>query len=173
MLRGLKPSPSSPVWTPVAVALGSNLGDSLGILRGAIATLGTDPGIQIQGQSHWYQTVAVGPPQPDYINGCVQIITHYPPKLLLDKLLGIEAQSGRIRQEPWGPRTLDLDLLLYGQAVIKTPKLTVPHPRLHERAFVLGPLAEICPHWIHPVSGLAIATLAKTVDYTGVDQLSL
>ncbi|WP_299403868.1 2-amino-4-hydroxy-6-hydroxymethyldihydropteridine diphosphokinase [Acaryochloris sp. IP29b_bin.148] len=157
---------------PVAIALGSNLGDSRAILVATIDQLSQDPKITVQAQSHWFQTAAVGPPQPDYLNGCVSLLTTYSPQPLLEKLLQIEAQFGRVRRQRWGPRTLDLDLLLYGDRVIQTPTLTVPHPFLHERAFVLAPLAEICPGWVHPVQEQTIAELAKAVDYTGVQQLS-
>lgn len=156
----------------VAIALGSNLGDSRTILMAAIDQLSQDPKIKLQATSHWYQTAAVGPPQPDYLNGCVSVLTTYSPEVLLEKLLAIEVQFGRVRQERWGPRTLDLDVLLFGQSVIQTPTLTVPHPYLHERAFVLAPLAEICPGWIHPVLKQTIAELTKAVDYTGVHRLA-
>lgn len=156
----------------VAIALGSNLGDSRTILMAAINQLSQDPKIKLQATSHWYQTAAVGPPQPDYLNGCVSILTTYSPEVLLERLLAIESQFGRVRRERWGPRTLDLDVLLFGQSVIQTPTLTVPHPYLHERAFVLAPLAEICPGWNHPVLKQTIAELAKAVDYTGVHRLA-
>lgn len=156
----------------VAISLGSNLGDSRTILMAAIDQLSQDPKIKLQATSHWYQTAAVGPPQPDYLNGCVSILTTYSPEVLLEKLLAIESQFGRVRRERWGPRTLDLDVLLFGQSVIQTPTLTVPHPYLHERAFVLAPLAEICPGWNHPVLKQTIAELAKAVDYTGVHRLA-
>lgn len=156
----------------VAIALGSNLGDSRTILMAAINQLSQDPKIKLQATSHWYQTAAVGPPQPDYLNGCVSILTTYSPEVLLEKLLAIESQFGRVRRERWGPRTLDLDVLLFGQSVIQTQTLTVPHPYLHERAFVLAPLAEICPGWNHPVLKQTIAELAKAVDYTGVHRLA-
>lgn len=155
----------------VAIALGSNLGDSLATLEAAVVQLSQDPKIELQAQSHWYQTVAVGPSQPDYLNGCVQVRTQYDSEPLLQRLLAIETQFGRVRQEKWGPRTLDLDILLFGNDVINTPTLTVPHPHLQERAFVLAPLTEICPHWIHPIFHQSISALAKAVDYTGVRQL--
>lgn len=159
-------------WVQSAVALGGNLGNPKATLSTAITTLQNDAKILVLTQSHWYQTAAVGPPQPDYLNGCVSLLTAYSPESLLEKLLEIEAQFGRVRRERWGPRTLDLDVLLFGQAIIQTPTLTVPHPCLHERAFVLAPLAEICPGWVHPVQQQTIAELAKAVDYTGVHRLS-
>ncbi|WP_017304537.1 2-amino-4-hydroxy-6-hydroxymethyldihydropteridine diphosphokinase [Spirulina subsalsa] len=158
----------------VAIALGSNLtspvGDSLTILNKAIATLNQSPGIQVKLTSSWYKTAPVGPPQPDYFNGCAVLEVELSPRELLGKLLEIERQFGRVRREPWGPRTLDLDLLLYEDWVLETPPLQIPHPRMTQRAFVLLPLAEIAPDWIEPISGMAIAQLASLVDSSGVNQ---
>ena len=154
-----------------AIALGSNLGDSRAILEAALETLAETPDIILQARSSWYQTKAVGPPQPDYINGCVLLHVKTSPQLLLETLLRIEAQYGRIRQERWGPRSLDLDLLLYDDLILDTPTLVLPHPRMRERAFVLVPLAEIAPDWVEPVSGKAIAQLVKAVDCTGVNRI--
>ncbi|NJM65447.1 MAG: 2-amino-4-hydroxy-6-hydroxymethyldihydropteridine diphosphokinase [Acaryochloris sp. RU_4_1] len=171
MVQPPQPLPAEQRWVQAAVALGGNLGNSHAILKAAVVALTQDPKIILLAQSHWYQTVAVGPPQPDYLNACVSLRTQYPPFPFLQKLLRIEAEFGRLRQERWGPRTLDLDLLLFGNAIVNTPTLTLPHPHLHERAFVLAPLAEICPDWIHPLYQNSIVDLAKAVDYTGVRQL--
>ncbi len=119
-------------------------------------------------KSHWYQTKAVGPAQPDYLNGCVVLQIVMLPQLLLETLLKIEQKFGRVRQERWGPRTLDLDLLLYNDLILQTPTLELPHPRMRERAFVLVPLAEIAPDWIDPVSRCAIKDLVKQVDCSDV-----
>ena len=154
-----------------AIALGSNLGDSRAILEEAISILAATPGITLLAKSSWYQTLAVGPPQPDYINGCALVQVAFSPQVLLETLLAIEAQKGRIRTERWGARSLDLDLLLYDDLILDTPTLTIPHPRMRERAFVLVPLAEIAPDWIDPVTGKAIAELVKAVDCTGVKKL--
>ena len=154
-----------------AIALGSNLGDSRAILEEAISILAATPGITLLAKSSWYQTLAVGPPQPDYINGCALVQVTFSPLVLLETLLAIEAQKGRIRTERWGARSLDLDLLLYDHLILDTPTLTIPHPRMRERAFVLVPLAEIAPNWIDPVTGKAIAELVKAVDCTGVKKL--
>jgi 2-amino-4-hydroxy-6-hydroxymethyldihydropteridine diphosphokinase len=148
----------------VAIALGSNLGDSRQILTEAIIFLGTYPDLELLAASPLYQTAAVGPPQPDYLNGCITLACHQSPHHLLQTLLTVEQKFGRVRRERWGPRLLDLDLILYGEEVINTPDLQVPHPRLWERAFVLVPLADIAPHWIDPVTGQTIEVLAQKVN---------
>jgi len=147
------------------------LGDSRAILEAALSTLAAIPDINLQGRSSWYQTKAVGPPQPDYLNGCALLHVQTPPQLLLETLLAIEAQFGRIRRERWEARSLDLDLLLYDDLILDTPYLQLPHPRMRERAFVLVPLAEIAPDWVEPVSGCAIAELVQAVDCSGVRRL--
>jgi 2-amino-4-hydroxy-6-hydroxymethyldihydropteridine diphosphokinase len=154
-----------------AVALGSNIGDSQTILEAAIETLAQTPGIFLEARSNWYKTKAVGPPQPDYLNGCVTLYVEMLPQQLLEILLGIEQQFGRVRQERWGPRILDLDLLLFDDFIVDTPKLQIPHPRMRDRAFVLVPLAEIAPDWIEPVSGCVIKELLKEVDCSDVHLL--
>ncbi len=154
-----------------AIALGSNMGNSRAIMSAALETLAQTPGIALQARSSWYQTQAVGPPQPDYINGCALLHVQIPPQLLLKTLLLIEDQFGRVRSIRWGPRSLDLDLLLYNDLILDTPTLTLPHPHMRERAFVLIPLAEIAPNWVEPVSGKVIAELAQAVDYSGVHRL--
>ena len=151
-----------------AIALGSNLGNSLDTAANALKALTNIPGVDLIATSSWYQTKPVGPPQPDYVNGCVVLQVQQNPEELLTILQAIELQFGRVRTEKWGARTLDLDILLYENLVMQTPKLTIPHPNLTERAFVLVPLAEIAPNWIEPVSKKAIAQLAKEVDCTGV-----
>ncbi|MEZ2233326.1 2-amino-4-hydroxy-6-hydroxymethyldihydropteridine diphosphokinase [Microcoleus sp.] len=157
--------------TKCAIALGSNLGDSLTILKSAIETLNNTPEIEVKSHSSWYQTAPVGPPQPDYINACAILEVTLEPEQLLLALLEIEIKFNRIRQEKWGPRTLDLDLLLYDNLVLQTPTLTLPHPRMTERAFVLVPLAEIAPDWVHPVTGSAIAQMVQTADSSGIEKM--
>lgn len=151
-----------------AIALGSNLGHPTQILTHALATLATTPGLQLVAQSAFYQTKPVGPPQPDYLNACAVLTVTQDPPTLLQTLLGIEQQFGRVRRERWGPRLLDLDLLLYGDRILTLPQLEIPHPRMVDRAFVLVPLAEIAPDWREPRSGQTIADLAQQVDCSGV-----
>jgi 2-amino-4-hydroxy-6-hydroxymethyldihydropteridine diphosphokinase len=151
-----------------AIALGSNLGDSKQILNQALNLLSQTSGIELISYSSWYETVPVGPPQPNYVNGCAILETELLPKDVLQLLLKIEQQFGRIRQERWGPRILDLDILLYGDLILEMPNLTIPHPRMNERAFVLVPLAEIAAHWIEPVSRQTILQLSQAIDCSGI-----
>lgn len=152
-----------------AIALGSNLGDSWQILQAALATLHQPPQLTLLASSAVYLTAPVGPPQPDYLNSCALVETSLSPPDLLAQLLAIEANFGRVRRERWGPRHLDLDLLLYDQLVLSTPTLTLPHPRLRERAFVLAPLATIAPTWVEPVSGQTIQALWQSLDNQETD----
>ena len=151
-----------------AIGLGSNLGDSLAILTGAIDRLKLHPQIELSAVSCWYRTAPIGPPQPDYLNGCATIETSMQPLELLSVLQSIEAEFGRVRGEIWGARTLDLDLLLYGNAIIDLPTLQVPHPHICDRAFVLVPLAEIAPDWLEPKSGESIANLCNKLECSDV-----
>ncbi len=154
-----------------AIALGSNLGNSPEILTQALQILKTTDGIKLLQYSSFYQTAPVGPPQPDYINACVTLEVELSPLALLDTLLAIEAQFGRVRLERWQARTLDLDLLLYGDLILDTPRLTIPHPRMGDRAFVLVPLAEIAADWLEPISQKAIAQLLQGLDCSGVKKI--
>jgi 2-amino-4-hydroxy-6-hydroxymethyldihydropteridine diphosphokinase len=152
-----------------AIALGSNLSSEIGdpeqIVRSAIVHLSSLSEIEIICVSRWYRTKAItlpnSAPQPDYINGCAVLKTSLQPLQLLQVLFHTEQMFGRERRERWGARTLDLDLLLYGDRQIDTPELVVPHPRMSDRAFVLLPLAEIAADWIHPVYEVAIANLVR------------
>jgi 2-amino-4-hydroxy-6-hydroxymethyldihydropteridine diphosphokinase len=139
---------------PVAyLALGSNLGDRGAILAAAIRRLRAEPGLRLIASSAFYETAPVNcpPGSGDFLNAVVAVETDRPPLALLQLLLSIERHFGRIRTVPNSPRTLDLDLLLYADYVLNTPELILPHPRMHERAFVLEPLAEIAPDVLHPV----------------------
>lgn len=145
----------------VAVALGGNLGDSLRLLEAALEDLDRAPGLRLRARSSWWRSRAVGPPQPDYLNGCALLDTRLPPEVLLEVMQEIERRHGRVRRERWGPRTLDLDLILYADLTLDTERLVLPHPRFRERAFVLLPLAEIAPGWIDPLTGRTVADLAR------------
>lgn len=143
------------------IALGSNLGDRSVNLHTAWRRLGETPGVRLQALSSFYETKPVGgqPDQPDYLNAAGLLETTLGAEELLAALLKIEALGGRVRSERWGARTIDLDLLLYGDLQISSETLTVPHPRMTERRFVLEPAAEIAPRIIHPASGKTIAAL--------------
>lgn len=154
--------------TACAIALGSNLGNSEQTIEDALIRLELTNGMRLGMRSQLYKTAPVGPPQPDYINACAILHTILPPEQVLQVLLTTEASFGRLRREQWGPRTLDLDLLLYGKQVVDTPRLTLPHPRMHERAFVLVPLAEIAVDWSHPIKQQTVGDLLRQVDAAGV-----
>ncbi|MEA5619659.1 2-amino-4-hydroxy-6-hydroxymethyldihydropteridine diphosphokinase [Cronbergia sp. UHCC 0137] len=151
-----------------AIALGSNMGESLEILEASLEILEKTAGISLEAKSSWYKTKPMGPPQPDYLNGCVILEVEMSPQALLATLLATEQRFGRVRQLHWGPRTLDLDLLLYDDLILDQPNLQIPHPGMQERGFVLVPLAEIAPTWIHPVSEQTIESLLKGIDCSDV-----
>ena len=159
----------------VFIALGSNLDDPQGKVRQGIAAISCLPLTRLAAQSSLYRTAAMGvgdggtgdadhAGQPDFINAVAEAETRLAPRELLEALLAIEQRHGRKRTFPNAPRTLDLDLLLYGDEMIAEPGLTVPHPRMHERAFVLAPLAEIAPGCVIPGKGPASGWLALCQD---------
>ena len=156
-----------------AVGLGANLGDAAASVREAIHALNSLPQTSLLRASRLYRTPAWGvTEQPDFINAVALLDTGLQAQALLQALLGIEREFGRIRidGERWGPRTLDLDLLLFGDAVIDEPGLRVPHPHLHERAFALLPLAEIAPQM--PIPGIGqVGELAAAMAADGIEPL--
>lgn len=159
-----EPAPQAE-WCHIGV--GSNLGDRDALVRGAVEGLRRTPGVEVVACSGVIETEPVGPvPQPMYLNAVVKVRTTLSPGALLGVLQALEHAAGRRRaQEPrWGPRTLDLDLLLFGGRIIREPGLEVPHPRLHERRFVLGPLAQIDPDALHPVLKQTTRDLLATLD---------
>jgi len=128
---------------PAWIALGANLGDPPTTIARALRWLAALPGTRLEATSSLAWTRAVGPPQPDILNAVCRVTTTLAPRALLARLLAIERAAGRVRRERWGPRTLDLDLIFYGDRRLDTPELTLPHPRWHERSFVLAPLTEL------------------------------
>jgi 2-amino-4-hydroxy-6-hydroxymethyldihydropteridine diphosphokinase len=144
------------------VGLGANLGKKEETLRQAVALLAAADGVDVLAVSELRETDPVGVvDQPRFLNGAVAIETTLPPRELLDSLLRIERELGRVRgEERWGPRTVDLDLLLYGDQIVDEPGLRVPHPRIHERRFVLEPLAELDPELEIPGLGRVSEVLA-------------
>jgi len=145
------------------VGLGSNMGDRERLLWGAVHMLAFNAEVDVVAVSSIRETDPVGiVDQPPFLNGVVAIDTELGPRALLDLLLSIELELGRTRAGPrFGPRTIDLDLLLYGDDVVDEPGLTVPHPRLHERRFALEPLAELDPELVVPEKGAVQALLAR------------
>lgn len=142
------------------IGLGSNLGDRKQHLRDAIDAIGRIGRTSVLRSSGFYETAPVGGPrQPDYLNAALEIATSLEPPGLLDELQRIEAAMGRTREVHWGPRAIDLDILLCGDVVLNTPRLTVPHPLMHGRRFVLEPLSEIAPDVVHPVLKKSISAL--------------
>lgn len=144
------------------IALGANIGDRRSALRSAIRDLDAHPGVEVLSVSMFYETDAVtlpgAEPQPTYLNAAAVLRTTHPPRELLEMMLEIERAAGRRRDgRRWASRTLDLDLLLYDDQVIDSPGLTLPHPEMTARPFVLTPLAEIAPERVHPVTGRTIA----------------
>jgi 2-amino-4-hydroxy-6-hydroxymethyldihydropteridine diphosphokinase len=147
------------------VGLGANLGDREGTLRAAVAALDATEGVQVSAVSALRETEPVGYlDQPRFLNGAVALETTLAPRELLDALLAVERSLGRTRGGPrFGPRTIDLDLLLYGEESVDEQGLTVPHPRLHERAFALEPLAELDPGLVVPGHG-PLETLLRNLE---------
>lgn len=155
------------------VGLGGNLGAVAATLRAATDALAQLPATRLLRASRLYRTPAWGlEQQPDFINGVVALETTLAPRELLDALLRIEREFGRERDHGlrWGPRTLDLDLLLHGDAMVESAGLRLPHPHLHERAFVLVPLAEIAPALVIPGRG-DVKSLLAAVDVSGIEAI--
>lgn len=157
----------------VFVGLGGNVGDSESLLRGALREIAAMPGTSLVATSSFYRSKPIGKTdQRDFINAVARLKTEMPPRKLLVELHRIETRNGRVRDEKNGPRTIDLDLLLYGDSVLDEPGLTLPHPRMHERAFVLLPLCELAPKITIPGRGNAMNLLASLPNQ-GVIKLEL
>lgn len=151
-------------WHTAYIALGSNLGDKKAYLDGAVQALDQVRGCQVKKVSSYLVTAPYGGvEQDDFLNGCLELKTFLPPHELLDRLHDIEQAAHRERLVHWGPRTLDLDILLYDDLVLDDEDLIIPHAEMHLRDFVLRPLGEIAPHRRHPVLGETVVALAKQV----------
>jgi 2-amino-4-hydroxy-6-hydroxymethyldihydropteridine diphosphokinase len=147
--------------TPVVLALGSNLGDRLANLQDGIDALTAEPGLDDVTISPVYETAPVGgPAQPDYLNAVLVAETTLPARAILDRGQAAEAALHRVRQVRWGPRTLDVDVIVYGRESSDDPQLTLPHPRAHERAFVLAPWHDLDPEAVIPGRGRVADLLA-------------
>ena len=153
------------------MALGSNLGDPAQQIRSALRALAALPGTRLVRQSSFYCNPPEGGlDQPEFVNAAAQIETRASPRELLDHLLEIERAHGRSRDFPNAPRTLDLDVILYGDQVVREPGLTIPHPRMLERPFVMVPLAEISPDAVVPGRG-RVADLAAKLDAASLSKI--
>lgn len=162
------PRSTSRPATQAAIGLGANLGDARATLRAALDALGRLPESTLGAVSSIWRSAPIDSSGPDYLNAVALLVTKLEPHALLAELQRIELAHGRERPYRNAPRTLDLDLLLYGDGCVATPTLTVPHPRLHERAFVLRPLAEVAPALVVPgqgrVDGLLAAVAGQRID---------
>jgi 2-amino-4-hydroxy-6-hydroxymethyldihydropteridine diphosphokinase len=161
--------PESVMPTTAYIALGSNLGDRRRFLDQALQLLRDDPRVAVTRVSSYHETEPVGGPrgQGAYLNAAAELQSDLPPQNLLRLLLDVEARLGRVRQERFGPRTIDLDLLMYGEATSDDEGLTLPHPRMHQRLFVLRPLAEIAPQARHPRLGLTVRDMLRELQPPG------
>ena len=159
--------------TVVYIAIGSNLASPLEQVNAAVQAIGEIPDSRIVAVSSFYRTPPLGPQdQPDYLNAAVALDTALAPEALLDHTQRIELQQGRVRKaERWGPRTLDLDIMLFGDEVINTERLTVPHYHMHARPFVLYPLAELAPASLKLSDGRTLAQLLDDCPFIGLERI--
>ncbi len=164
-------APVAPAAVSAWIGLGANLGDRQATLRTALSAMEALPGTRVQRVSSLYGSAPVDAGGPDYLNAVVQLSTTLAPHALLAQLQAIEQAGGRERPYRNAPRTLDLDILLYGDQLIDTPTLTVPHPRLHERAFALCPLAELAPELVpaHQLAAVAAQRIERMAEPTWAD----
>ena len=152
----------------VYIALGTNLGERLTNLRAALESM--PPDVKVVAESHIYETPPWGyEDQPAFLNMVVKAETGLEPEPLLKYLKQLEAELGREQNFRWGPRVIDLDILFYDDLVIESPPLVIPHPRLHERAFVLVPLSNVAPDLVHPVFHQKISALLTEIDTQGIN----
>lgn len=164
----ISPSDEHRKWTTAFLGLGANLGNREAALLGALRTLDALPTINVIAVSSLYETAPVGvTDQPQFLNGVARIETALTPEDLLQTVLHLENKMGRVRTQRWGPRVIDIDVLAYGDWEINSPTLTVPHPRLRERAFALVPLAEIAPDWVLPGESEPVKNRAEELRQNG------
>lgn len=165
---------AAPVAVSAWIGMGANLGDRQASLRTALSAMGDLPGTRVQRVSSLYGSAPVDAGGPDYLNAVVQLCTTLAPHDLLAQLQAIEQGAGRERPYRNAPRTLDLDILLYGDQVIDTPTLTVPHPRMPVRAFVLRPLAELAPDRVsaHQLAAVAVQRIERIADPDWADAVA-
>ena len=147
------------------MGLGSNLGDKAGHLRKVLKLIEAEPGLRPTAVSRFYRTAPVGDTDQDwFVNAAALVETSLDPRGLLDVLLGIEERMGRVRTRKWGPRIIDLDVLFIAGRVVQSERITVPHPFMHSRCFVLTPLLDIAPDWVHPVMNLSVREMLSKID---------
>jgi len=160
-----------PQTATVALGLGSNMGDRQNHITLALDSLAMHPGIDMIAVSGLYETPPWGKTdQPAFLNAAVLIETDLAPRTLLEAVLGIERSLGRVRGQLWGPRTIDVDILLYGDTKVDEPGLTIPHPRIHERAFVIRPLADVLPGAV--IAGRSVSDWLQTLDVSGIETVA-
>jgi len=153
----------------IYIALGTNLGERMNNLRTAITTL--SPDVTVLAESHVYETPPWGfEDQPAFLNMVAKAETGLEPEVLLGYLKQIEVKLGREKTVRWGPRLIDLDILFYDDLIIESPPLVIPHPRLHERAFVLVPLVDVAPEVVHPVFQMNVSNLLAKIDAQGISR---
>ena len=156
----------------VFIGIGSNLGDREGNLSEAIRLAEDGKGLSVVRVSSFYESEAWGVArQPRFVNAVFEARTVLGPRELLGYLKGIEAKMGRLPTERWGPRLIDMDIIFYGDRVIKEADFEVPHPRAQERSFVMAPLSEIAPDLVHPVLRLKVSEIARRIDKTGLKRI--
>jgi 2-amino-4-hydroxy-6-hydroxymethyldihydropteridine diphosphokinase len=159
------------VWVPAYIGVGSNLGDSRARVLAACEALGTLPRTRLVARSRLYRTRPFGPVQQgDFVNAVAGLLTQLTTTELLAGIRELETAAGRVRAERWGPRTLDLDILVHGTGRIETPELTVPHPGIPQRGFVLAPLADIAPTLEVPGMG-RVEVLLRALADDGIEEV--
>ena len=150
------------------LGLGSNVGDRVGMITKAVACLDREGDIVVRRLSGMYETKPWGnEDQRDFVNAVAEVDTCLSPKELLARVKGIERELGREEGARWGPRRIDIDILLYGSEVVREEGLTIPHPNIRERAFVLAPLAEIAPDLVHPLTGRCVRGYLEEIEESG------